>query len=325
MSRGIGEVETIQSIVPDILAVVLALLTQLGDIWFLTVVFAAFYWYNTPSQDNIATLAGVWIAGMGLYKGLKEVFTFPRPDQPLLETELLPRIIQPLYELTAFASGYGFPSGHAVNTTIVYFGLAYILDIGTLRQRTITAAAIVGTVGFTRIALGVHFLVDVIVGVAVGLAVLYFAWQLIQQELGDKPTIAFSLAIVFSGFFVITSDLDPDALFLLGAALGAFSGWQLVMLGRAVMAVSRPSRATYYIFIRGGSAILAFIPLVLALEYFPVLSAYTAGGAVGIVVSAIVIVPVLRYSEHASRVGAGLKFWIQAVFRAIRSILSSRF
>lgn len=318
MSRAIIELETLQQLIPEWLAVILALLTQLGDIWFITMLLAILYWFNTPNQDDIAALAGVWLAGMGLYKGLKEIFGFPRPDQPLLDADLLPWIIQPVYEATAFASGYGFPSGHAVNTTIVYFGLAYILTVSTSRKRFTAAAMIVSTVSFTRLALGVHYLVDVVVGVAVGLSLLAGARALMNRRPADRTTISFGLAIIFSGFFLLTSDFDPDAIFILGASLGSFAGWQLIILGRELVSVPRPSSAVRPIIVRGGLAALIFAPLVAALEYFPVLSIYTAGGTVGLVASGVVIVPVLRYSDRAHSVGAMIKFWIRVTGGKLR-------
>ncbi|MDJ1431338.1 phosphatase PAP2 family protein [Halostagnicola sp. A-GB9-2] len=322
MSRGIGELEPIQELVPEWLAVVVALLTQLGDIWFLAFVLAAFYWFDAPRRDNIATVAGAWLAGMGMYKGLKEIFGFPRPNEPLLDPELLPKLIQPLYEATAMATGYGFPSGHAVNTTIVYFGLAYVLTVSTARRRFASAAAIVTTVCFTRLALGVHYLVDVVVGVAVGLALLLAARALINRRLSDPATITFGLAVLFGVFFVVTSEIDADAIFILGASLGAFAGWQLIMLGRELVAVSRPSRALRPIAVRGGFASLALASLLATYEYFPLLSAYTAGGTIGLTTAVIVTIPVMRHSEYARRVGGAISFWIRMGLLGIRYLLT---
>lgn len=155
MSRGIGEFTPIQENIPEFLAVVIALLTQLGDGWFLITLLAVLYWSNAAKQDEILLVGGILACGIGLYRGLKFLFGLPRPEQPLLDPELLPWIIRPLYELTAHASGYGFPSGHATMSTIVYFGLATVLTVGTRRQRFTAAGTAVGIVGFSRIALGV--------------------------------------------------------------------------------------------------------------------------------------------------------------------------
>lgn len=253
MSRGIGEFGPIQEHIPEWLAVVIALLTQLGDVWFLAVLLGALYWLDTPRRDDIAVIAGVWLAGMGVYKGLKELFGFPRPDQPLLDPELLPWLVQPVYQATAFATGYGFPSGHAVNTTIVYLGLAHVLTYGSRRRRFAGAAAIVAIVSFSRVALGVHYLVDVVAGVAVGLSVLLLAALLVPRTAADRPTIALGLAIGGGLFFVLLSDAHPDALFVLAAALGVFAGWQAIMLGRQLAALEYPSSTRRPVVARGVS------------------------------------------------------------------------
>ncbi|MHC3438975.1 phosphatase PAP2 family protein [Natrialbaceae archaeon A-gly3] len=322
MSRGIGEFGPIQESIPEWLAVVIALLTQLGDIWFLTVLLTALYWFGLPNRDDVAVIAGSWLAGMGLYKGLKEVFGFPRPDQPLLDPDLLPWGVEQLYEATAMASGYGFPSGHAVNTTIVYFGLAYALPVSTPRRRFTGAAAIVATVGFTRVALGVHYLVDIVVGVGVGFLLLGSAYVLMNRTATDRPTVAFALAVVFGLFFVGTSRADPDAIFVLAASLGAFAGWQLVVLGRRLVALEIPSRTLRPIAIRGGAATVALAPLVAALEYFPLLSAYAAGGVTGLVAAVAVTVPVARHSPRARRVGAAIAFWLRMGGAGVRYLLT---
>lgn len=322
MSRGIGELDPIQNVIPEWLAVVVALLTQLGDIWFLTLLLTVLYWVGVPNREDVAVVAGSWLAGMGLYKGLKEVFGFPRPDQPLLDPDLLPLGVEQLYEATAMASGYGFPSGHAVNTTIVYFGLAYVLPVSTPRRRFVGAGTIVATVSFTRLALGVHFLVDVIVGVGVGLALLSGAYVLMNRSATDRPTVAFALAIVFGLFFVGTSRADPDAIFVLAASLGAFAGWQLVVLGGQLVALEVPSRTLRPIAVRGGASVLALAPLVAALEYFPLLSAYTAGGVTGLVAAVAVTVPVARHSPPARQAGATVAFWLTAAGAGVRYLFT---
>ncbi|MXV64195.1 phosphatase PAP2 family protein [Natronorubrum sp. JWXQ-INN-674] len=299
MSRGIGEFDLIQEQIPEWLAVGIALATQLGDVWFLVLVLTVLYWVDTPDRDDIAVVAGVTLAGMGLYKGLKEVFGFPRPEEPLLDPALLPWLVEPLYEATATAGGYGFPSGHAVNTTVVYFGLASVLSLGTKRLRFGVAAALVSLVCFTRVALGVHYVVDVVVGVAVGLTLLVGARVLLHREFADRATIAFALGIGLSAFFLVAGEWTTDAVYLLAGSLGAFSGWQLVMLGRGLVGVPSVTSALRPVLFRGGAAAVASGPLVAALDDGPLLSLYTTAGIVGLVTAVVVVLPVVRHSDHA--------------------------
>lgn len=232
MSRGVGALESIQDVLPEWVALVAALLTQLGDVWFLTLVLAALYWFDAPRREAIATVAGAWLAGMGLYLGLKELFAFPRPNVPLAEPDMYPSLIRPVYEATALATGYGFPSGHAVSTTIVYFGLAAVLAVGTRRQRVAGAATIVGTVCFTRVALGVHYLVDVVAGVGVGFCLLLVVRALAALRPDDTATSTFGLAVVCAVFFAAASSVAVDSILVLAASLGGMIGWQTFDLGR---------------------------------------------------------------------------------------------
>jgi membrane-associated phospholipid phosphatase len=69
---------------------------------------------------------------------------------------------------------YSFPSGHAMISTAAYGALAY-LAWGRLRTSSRRVTLVVGTVvllaliGFSRMYLGVHYLSDVLAGVAGGL------------------------------------------------------------------------------------------------------------------------------------------------------------
>ncbi len=235
---------------------------------------------------------------MGLYKGLKEVFGLPRPKQPLLEPAVLPQLVQPLYEATATAGGYGFPSGHAVNTTVVYVGLATVLSVGTARRRYALAGALVALVSFTRVALGVHYLVDVVVGVLVGFALLGAAWVLLEREFSDRPTIAFALGIGFCAFFFVTSDGTRDALFLLAGSLGAFAGWQLVMLSRELVSRAEGQRGRSLIR-RGSAGALAMGPLLVALAG-PLELVTTGAGLVGLATALVVVIPVVQQADQLS-------------------------
>jgi undecaprenyl-diphosphatase len=69
---------------------------------------------------------------------------------------------------------YSFPSGHAMISTAAYGALAYLAwgPAGTTRRRVLLGAGTVvllAVVGFSRIYLGVHYLSDVLAGIAGGL------------------------------------------------------------------------------------------------------------------------------------------------------------
>ena len=105
---------------------------------------------------------GTWVAAVGgsvvLDRLLKELFARPRPyfEHPLL-----------------LETSYSFPSGHAMESFVVYGMLAYFaeLTLESWRARTAIvfgAALLVLLIGFSRMYLGVHYFSDVVAGYAAG-------------------------------------------------------------------------------------------------------------------------------------------------------------
>ena len=105
---------------------------------------------------------GTWIAAVGgsvvLDRLLKELFARPRPffEHPLL-----------------LETSYSFPSGHAMESLVVYGMLAYfaVLALESWRARTAAvfgAVLLVLLIGFSRMYLGVHYFSDVVAGYAAG-------------------------------------------------------------------------------------------------------------------------------------------------------------
>ncbi len=89
---------------------------------------------------------------------LKQVFERPRPV-----------FVDPIVVETS----YSFPSGHAMDSLVMYGMLAYfaLLFIGNWRVRVAVlfgAALLVVLIGFSRLYLGVHYFSDVLAGFAAG-------------------------------------------------------------------------------------------------------------------------------------------------------------
>lgn len=285
MSREIVDIGPLQEAIPEWLAVAIGLVTQLGDVWFVGLVLGALYW--SYRREAAAIAVARTIGGMALLIGLKYLFAFARPDRPLLDPGHLPGVIQPLYEATAFADGYGFPSGHALVTTVVYVSLAGMLTVGTARKRYLAAGAIITAVSLSRVLLGVHYVVDILAGIALGLAYLGATRVLFSYAPRERATVAFGLAVACSAGAVLTSDFHLEAMALLGASLGGLAGWSAYRLGTTVVAVDR--RALVHLL-----AIAAGIgPLVVGLEAFGVLGLPGVMAAVGFATAVAVALPVL--------------------------------
>ena len=78
---------------------------------------------------------------------------------------------RPTYASEFHMTSWSFPSGHAMDSLIVYGLFAYWLaEAKPAARRPIFAGAavLVGAIGFARIYLGVHYLSDVIAGYSAG-------------------------------------------------------------------------------------------------------------------------------------------------------------
>lgn len=104
------------------------------------------------------------------------------------------------------ASGFSFPSGHALNS-LLGVGILLLVFLPVLRTRRsrLTAYAagafVVLLTGYDRVGLGVHFVSDVVAGWVAALAVLAgtaTAFEVWRRERGARPS-------------TVTEGVDPDA------------------------------------------------------------------------------------------------------------------
>ena len=217
-----------------------ALLTQLGDAWLLLLVSASYYWYRGSESDaragGPAFVFALALGVLALTLALKSFFAVPRPpgaDSPI-GIAFVPPALRDVYTWAATADGYGFPSGHAVGATAVWSALALVSDYSTRRRRLAVAGALVAVVGLSRIVLGVHYPVDVLVGVVVGLGSLLFAWRFARD-----PGRTFGLAFLAAALAVLIGGVAPDTAAAVGATLAGTLAWYAVV-ARAESTGTRP-------------------------------------------------------------------------------------
>ncbi|MFB9805689.1 phosphatase PAP2 family protein [Haladaptatus pallidirubidus] len=221
MARGWGVIELVRGILPGWAPELFVFVTQLGDVWFLFVVGALCYWFN-DDRERFAFVLAVTLGALALTLALKEFFALARPSEAL-------RFVD--------STGYGFPSGHAIGSTVFWGTLALAVDRWNRGIRIAGAAAIVTLVILSRIVLGVHYAIDVVVGVAVGLAYIAF----VVKGLRWRPTPAFGFAVVIALAAVLLALQPPtteyglfDSVAALGGAVGALLFWREVgpLMGR---------------------------------------------------------------------------------------------
>lgn len=97
----------------------------------------------------------------------------------------------------ATAHGLSFPSGHAMNSVVVLGALlmVFLPAVRPARHRLVVAATVLLMllIGFTRLALGVHYLTDVVAGFVLGaawLAACVAAFSVWRIERGRGPVHA---------------------------------------------------------------------------------------------------------------------------------------
>lgn len=262
MTAGIGPLGIGRNLGFDVPAVTselavdaLLVLTQLGDTWLLLVLVALFYLFG-PDRERGALAVALAVGGLALVVALKSLFALPRPPAELHRYPV---------------EGYGFPSGHALGSTVVWGALAALADRWTRNRRVLAAATVVVVVAATRVLLGVHFVGDVVAGVAAGLAFLAGVLWLAR----DHPTRAFAIAgVVALGAVALGGGVDAVA--ALGAATGAGLAWVgLDLEGHSVsLAVA----------VLGGGVLGSLVLVALAVEPpWPLAFAATLAGAGGIV------------------------------------------
>jgi len=113
------------------------------------------------------------------------------PSLKALVGRVRPVVADPI----AYGMGNSFPSGHTLGSTIVYGALTLVfLSVarGKWRWWLVGAAALlVFAIGVSRLALGVHFLSDVIAGWLLGLAwisITAYAFRVWRREAGKPVT-----------------------------------------------------------------------------------------------------------------------------------------
>lgn len=232
MMRAVGITELLSAL-PGAIVVLFALVTQLGDFWFTFSVCALLYLLGplTPrigagvSRDRVAMVLALLVTAVTLTLALKAAFGLPRPpgaDVPA-HVEIVPAGFRGVYAWMATSDGFGFPSGHAMMTLLVWGGLAWAIRSGTRRTRVQIAGTVVALVGLSRLVLGVHYLVDVLAGFLVAGFVLWLALARLRT-----PQRVFALSVLIALGGILAAGLTRDTAAALGLAIGGTTAWTLL-------------------------------------------------------------------------------------------------
>lgn len=187
-------------------------LSFLGSEEFFLILFPILYW--VVDKRFTLRLALLFLLSSGINSLLKVAFAQPRPDPA--------RVLVLASEPTN-----GMPSGHAQNAMSSWGYIAYIHR----HPRVVAAmAALIFGISLSRLYLGVHFIVDIVVGWLIGLLLIaafvaitpiVAAWAVRQSAWGLVALIALLPLLLIVLPPLETLDTLPRAI---GAATGALWG-----------------------------------------------------------------------------------------------------
>lgn len=219
--RGFGEIPLADAL-PEVLVVLAAVVTTLADTWFVFGALTLGYWFlparwSPQPRRRMATLMALATCTLAAVTALKHGFALPRPGGAAVPG-WLPDVAAAWFANTVEAHGFGFPSGHAAGATILYGGLAVTVDWLDRRRRGLLFGAVAVAVALSRVALQVHYLVDVVAGAVLGIVVLFGGLWLAGADvrrllLGDDPSNDLAATAPLA-------DLNPTPVFLVASAVG---------------------------------------------------------------------------------------------------------
>jgi len=212
---------TLETLRTPFLDTTFGLITRLGEETILIVVFCIIYWCINKKMGYVIGIT--FFLSSLVVQGMKIVFRVPRPwvyDPTFL----------PVGGALPEATGYAFPSGHTQNAAALLGGLGIQLKSWAIRIALFSLAALVA---FSRMYLGVHYLSDVLVSLAVTFIIVFFAVRVITEEVVSvKRELIIALAIAATALIVIIiatalyhgSDIETrqlrDSTRAAGAAIG---------------------------------------------------------------------------------------------------------
>lgn len=170
-------IDTSHAIARPTLTSIAAGITTLGNASTLTgiVIVVALVLFVLKDRRSAWFVLATGIGASLLNDLLKLAFARPRPEE--------------IWRM-AGASGYSFPSGHAMASASIYGAIALVLATFFPRLRlpiAITTIVLVFAIGLSRVYLCVHYSSDVMAGWIVGAALPFLFWPLFGVERAHRP------------------------------------------------------------------------------------------------------------------------------------------
>jgi undecaprenyl-diphosphatase len=197
----------LQTIRTPALDVLVSIITRLGEETVFLVLGLVILWCIDKKWGFRFLAAG--LVGSILNQLLKAIFLIPRPW-----------VLDPTFEIVESAreaaTGYSFPSGHTQTAVTVYGMIA-----AWLKNKKVTAlcVALIVLVGFSRMYVGVHTPLDVVVAAAMALVLILAFRPLVLGNCGKYFPVMMGIMtllavayLCFVEFYHFPADVDPHNL-----------------------------------------------------------------------------------------------------------------
>ena len=227
--------EGIVELTPWWIAYLLVYLTYLGSIFVIVPVVVLAYWWDAR---RFGPWIGAAIGYYGLMAGIKSLNSATRPDVSApVGPAPFPEFFVGWYDHATAISTTSFPSGNVMAATIICGLIVLDSRFATFRKRLVGASVVVLAVAYTRLGLGVHYPIDAIAGIAIGLVYLVSVTA-IRRRVTDETAAMLVVGFICALWSVllmngVTSLPTTEA--MLGSnrtlALGAATGGLLVWWG----------------------------------------------------------------------------------------------
>lgn len=248
--------------------VVFSLITRLGEETVAIILLCAIFWC-IDKRTAYAIGITYFITGL-LVQGMKIGFRIDRPW-------VIDPLFSPVGSAIENATGYSFPSGHTQSAAAVFGTLGFALKKAWQKTGCFTLAVLVG---FSRMYLGVHTLLDVGVSFVVSMAICYAVVYVLdkKQDESKKRVIITSAALlavaagtcVYAFVLYSLGKIDEgyvsDCLKAAGAGIGFAAGMYVEKMNIrfSITHWKLPPRVLFYIFgIAGVLAIKEGLKLVI--------------------------------------------------------------